>query len=225
MIYPVENEGSTSHRKMDSSARKSEPPGNDTRADSLSRHDKSEHATNGSIRKVYSPVRKIKSEPSDRSARHKTSPHNVKTEPDTESARARPHSSSRHDKHEPAISVNKPKVDPLSKYFKIELEDKSDRSHSSGFKSDKSNVGVKTETVTSKSEGVSAGSTTSRSTTMDSKEVSTWLNDGAAPSRRPYRLVDISANLTHRKYAEDMAQVIQRSKAAGKASSRVIAFL
>ena len=281
MIYPAEDEGSTSHRKMDSSARKSDPPGNNTRADFLSRHVKSEHAvksehtTNGSNRKVVSPVRKINSVPSERSTHNKTSPCHVKTEPDTDSGRTQTRSSSRPHKHEEAIRVNKPKVDPLSKFFKIEREGESDRSHSSGFKSYKSNVSIKTETTTSKSEGFTARTTTSRSrsgdgatsgsrsgdgagvksykstvgvktetmtlksegvtartttsmsrsgdgTTSGSRsgggaEVNTWVKDEAAQLKRPYRLVDISANLTHRKYMEDLSQVIQRSKAAGKA--------
>ena len=282
MIYPAEDEGSTSHSKMDSSARKSDPPGNNTRADFLSRHVKSEHtvksehATNGSNRKVVSPVRKINSVPSERSTSNKTSPRHVKIEPDTDSGRTQTRSSSRPHKHEEAIRVNKPKADPLSKFFKIEREGESDRSHSSSstsksykssvsiktetttsksegvtartttsrsrsgdgatsgsrsgdgaeVKSYKSNVSIKTETTTSKSEGVTARTTTSRSRSGygatsgsrsgDGAAVNTWVKDEAAQSKRPYRLVDISANLTHRKYMEDLPQVIQRSKASGK---------
>lgn len=65
----------------------------------------------------------------------------------------------------------------------------------------------------------STGTMTSVSTLGDGREFSTWVDDRAAGpqvKRRPYRLVDIGANLTHRKYAADLPQVIQRSKAAGR---------
>ncbi|KAI0228181.1 3'-5' ssDNA/RNA exonuclease TatD [Lamellibrachia satsuma] len=97
-------------------------------------------------------------------------------------------------------STSNHKMDSSSRNVKSQSSDKSP-----GCKTGSSSVHVK----------ISTGTIRSASAQGNGTGFSTWVNNEPMSPRRPYRLIDIGANLTHRKYATDLPQVIQRSKAAG----------
>ena len=213
MIHPAEENSP----KMDSSAKN---PKSETsaRRESPLVHVKDELVTKTSNLRMDSTPRSIKLEP----GAHKTEAGSarVKTEPTTDGGRLKKESTPRKlqttpsphktERYEPTASQQKPRLSPHGKgepaetqtrFFRRETKDVLNRG--------RSKYGAL----------ACAGTNTSMSADGDGNEFSMWLDDGvpgATVPRRPYRLIDIGANLTHKKYATDLPQVIQRAKAAGR---------
>ena len=263
MIYPVEDEGSTSNHKMDSSSRNVKSQSSDKspgcKTGSSSVHVKSEPAVDTSYQEMDSTPRKMKSEPPVKFSSHKTgaSTPRVKNEPVTNTGYHKMNSTPRHIKSESPKKYSPHKTGACSAHVKhasYEIESTPTQIKSeSPIKTEACSAHVKNNPAANTSRlktlssskhsepmdlgtrifkrdtrdmfdqsqnkygaAVSTGTIRSASAQGDSTGFSTWVNNEPMSPRRPYRLIDIGANLTHRKYATDLPQVIQRSKAAGR---------
>ena len=186
-------------------------------------HVKDELVTKTSNLRMDSTPRSIKREPG--ALKTEAGSARVKTEPTTDGGRLKKESTPRKlqttpsphktERIEPTASQQKPRSSPHGKGEPAETQTRFFRRE----KRDVSNRGRSKYGALA-----SAGTNTTVSADGDGNEFNMWLDDGvagAAVPRRPYRLIDIGANLTHKKYATDLPQVIQRAKAAGRSLTRI----